>query len=30
MPDPILKGIADVGYYMWRGWSGGASKRPAR
>ena len=27
MPDAILKGIADMGYYVWRGWSGGASKR---
>ena len=30
MPDPILRGIADVGYYMWRGWSSGPSKRPTR
>jgi hypothetical protein len=30
LPDPILKGIADVGYYVWRGWSGGSSERPAR
>jgi hypothetical protein len=28
MPEPILKGIADVGYYVWRGWSGGPWKRP--
>ena len=25
---PILRGIADYGYYVWRGWSG-SSKRPA-
>jgi hypothetical protein len=30
LPDPILKGIADVGYYIWRGWSSGPSERPAR
>jgi hypothetical protein len=30
LPDPILKGIADVGYYVWRGWSSGSSKRPVR
>jgi len=30
MPGPILKGILDTGYYMWRGWSSGASKRPAK
>jgi hypothetical protein len=30
LPEPILKGIADVGYYVWRGWSGGLSKRPRR
>jgi hypothetical protein len=30
LPDPILKGIADVGYYVWRGWSSGPSERPAR
>lgn len=30
LPEPILKGIADVGYYVWRGWSGNASKRPTR
>jgi hypothetical protein len=30
MAAPILKGILDAGYYIWRGWSGGASKRPAK
>jgi hypothetical protein len=30
LPDPILKGIAEVGYYVWRGWSSGPSERPAR
>jgi hypothetical protein len=30
MPEPILKGIADAGYYMWRGWSSGSSDRPPR
>jgi hypothetical protein len=30
LPDPILKGMADVGYYVWRGWSSGPSERPAR
>jgi hypothetical protein len=30
MPEPILRGIADVGYYVWRGWSDGTSKRPER
>jgi hypothetical protein len=30
MPAPILKGIADSGYYVWRGWSSGSSKRPQR
>ena len=30
LPEPILKGIADVGYYVWRGWSGRSSERPAR
>ena len=30
LPDPILKGIADVGYYVWRGWSSEPSERPAR
>ena len=30
MPEPILKGIADRGYYVWRGWSSGSSKRPIR
>lgn len=29
LPGPILKGISDVGYYVWRGWSGGSSGRPA-
>src|SRR5262245_36739195 len=28
MPEPILKGIADVGYFVWRGWSDGQSERP--
>lgn len=27
---PILKGIADHGYYVWRGWSSGPSERPER
>jgi hypothetical protein len=27
MAELILKGIADYGYYVWRGWSG-LSKRP--
>jgi hypothetical protein len=30
MAEPILKGIADHGYYVWRGWSSGASDRPVR
>jgi hypothetical protein len=30
MPEPILKGIAVRGYYVWRGWSSGSSKRPIR
>jgi hypothetical protein len=30
LPDPILKGIADVGYYVWRGWSSRSSERSAR
>jgi hypothetical protein len=30
MPEPVLKGIAEVGYYVWRGSSEAASKRPAR
>ena len=30
MAEPVMHGIADRGYYVWRGWSGGASKRPAR
>jgi hypothetical protein len=29
MAEPILKGIADKGYYVWRGWSG-PSKRPVQ
>ena len=28
LPAPILKGISDRGYYVWRGWSG-STKRPA-
>ena len=28
MAEPILKGIADVGYYVWRGWGDGPLKRP--
>ena len=30
MAEPILKGIADYGYYVWRGWSSGVSVRPKR
>ena len=30
LPDPILKGISARGYYVWRGWSGGQNKRPAK
>ena len=30
MAETILNGIADHGYYVWRGWSSGASERPAR
>jgi hypothetical protein len=30
MAEPILKGISDHGYYVWRGWSSGASDRPVR
>lgn len=30
MAEPILKGISDTGYYVWRGWSGGSSKRPSK
>jgi hypothetical protein len=30
LAEPIMHGIADRGYYVWRGWSGGSSKRPAR
>jgi hypothetical protein len=30
MPEAILKGIAEVGYYVWRGWSDGTAKRPER
>ena len=29
MAEPIMKGIADNGYYVWRGWSG-PSPRPTR
>jgi hypothetical protein len=29
LPDPILKGLANIGYYVWRGWSGGEPERPA-
>jgi hypothetical protein len=29
MAEPILKGIADHGYYIWRGWSGGSVMRPS-
>jgi hypothetical protein len=28
MAEPVLKGIADHGYYVWRGWSSGSSDRP--
>jgi hypothetical protein len=27
LPAPILKGISDNGYYVWRGWSG-STERP--
>jgi len=30
MAEAILKGIADDGYYVWRGWSSGTSDRPER
>jgi hypothetical protein len=30
LAEPILKGISDKGYYVWRGWSSGSSTRPAR
>ena len=30
LPDPILNGISARGYYVWRGWSGGQNKRPAK
>jgi len=30
MAEPVLKGIADHGYYVWRGWSSGTTKRPTR
>lgn len=30
MAKAVLKGIADRGYYVWRGWSSGSYKRPAR
>jgi hypothetical protein len=29
MAEPILKGILDYGYYVWRGWSG-SSRRPEK
>lgn len=29
MAGPILKGISETGYYMWRGWSG-SSNRPTK
>jgi hypothetical protein len=29
MAEPIIKGIANNGYYVWRGWSG-SSDRPSR
>jgi hypothetical protein len=29
LAEPILKGIEDYGYYVWRGWSG-SSKRPPK
>jgi len=28
--EPILKGIINQGYYLWRGWSSGADARPSR
>ena len=30
MAETILNGIADYGYYVWRGWSSGSSERPER
>jgi hypothetical protein len=30
MVEPILRGIADHGYYVWRGWSSGPAARPQR
>jgi hypothetical protein len=30
MAEAILKGIADHGYCVWRGWSSGTSDRPVR
>lgn len=30
LAEPILTGIARRGYYVWRGWSSGINKRPAR
>jgi hypothetical protein len=30
LPGPILAGISQRGYYIWRGWSSGKDKRPAR
>jgi hypothetical protein len=29
-PEPVLRGIADTGYYVWRGWHSGSFERPAR
>jgi hypothetical protein len=29
LAEPILRGISDHGYYVWRGWSG-STKRPTR
>jgi|SoiMetStandDraft_2_1073263.scaffolds.fasta_scaffold542863_1 hypothetical protein len=29
LAEPILRGISDHGYYVWRGWSG-PTKRPTR
>ena len=28
MAEPILKGIEDNGYYVWRGWSGSSNRPP--
>ena len=30
MAETILDGIADRGYYVWRGWSSGSADRPER